>query len=73
MGGRGRKGDAGMAYVLPAAMAIVALVLAVMLAGAVRRGPGLLSDPVRGTERRQLRQLAVLLILMIVVLWLTPR
>ncbi len=57
-----------MSYVLPVAAGIVALVLAVMLAGAVQRGPGLLSDPARSGERRQLRQLAVLLILMVLVL-----
>ncbi len=61
-----------MSYLLPVAAIIVTLVLAVMLAGAVRRGPGLLSDPARGDERRQLRQMAVLLIVMVTVLLLTP-
>jgi len=67
------QGGNGMSYLLPVAAGIVTLVLIAMLAGAVRRGPGLLSDPERGSERRQLRQLAVLLILMVVVLSLTPR
>lgn len=57
-----------MGYILPVATGIVALVLVVMLVGAVQRGPGLLSDPARGSERRQLRQLAVMVILMVVVL-----
>ena len=57
-----------MGYILPVATGIVALVLVVMLVGAVQRGPGLLSDPARSSERRQLRQLAVMVILMVVVL-----
>ena len=61
-----------MRYLLPVAAGIVALVLVAMLVGAVQRGPGLLSNPARGSERRQLRQLAVLLILMVLVLTLTP-
>jgi hypothetical protein len=60
-----------MSYVLPVAMAIVGLVLLFMVVGAVQRGPGLLSDPARASERRQLRQLAVLLILMVLTLALT--
>ena len=62
-----------MGYVLPVATGIVALVMAAMLEGTVQRGPGLLSDPARASERRQLRQLAVMLIVMVVVLMLTPR
>ena len=58
---------------LPVATGIVALVMAAMLEGTVQRGPGLLSDPARASERRQLRQLAVMLIVMVVVLMLTPR
>lgn len=61
-----------MRYLLPGAAVIVALVLIAMLVGAMRRGPGLLSDPARSSERRQVRQLAVLLILMVLVLVLTP-
>ncbi len=61
-----------MSYLLPVAAGIATLVLIVMLLGAVQRGPGLLSDPARGSERRQLRQLAMLLILMVLVLTLTP-
>jgi hypothetical protein len=61
-----------MSYLLPVATGIVTLVLLVMLVGAVQRGPGLLSDPARSGERRQLRQLAVLLIVMVVVLSLPP-
>ena len=48
-----------MRYLLPGAAVIVALVLiAMVLVGAIQRGPGLLSDPARSGERRQLRQLA---------------
>ena len=47
-----------MRYLLPGAAVIVALVLIAMLVGAIQRGPGLLSDPARSGERRQLRQLA---------------
>jgi hypothetical protein len=60
-----------MSYVLPAATGIVGLVLLFMVVGALRNGSGLWSDPARSTERRQLRQLAVLLILMVLTLSLT--
>ena len=60
-----------MSYILPVAAGIVGLVLLFMVVGTMRRGPGLLSDPARASERRQLRQLAVLLILMVLTLSLT--
>ncbi|MGQ0567153.1 MAG: hypothetical protein ACT4OK_19095 [Gemmobacter sp.] len=62
-----------MSYLLPVATGIVALVLVFAGAGALRRGPGLWSDPARAGERRHLRQLAVMLVVMALVLLLTPR
>jgi hypothetical protein len=60
-----------MSYILPVAAVVVGLVLLMQLVGALRAGPGLLSDPARAAERRQLRQLAVLLAVMVLVLALT--
>jgi hypothetical protein len=60
-----------MGYLLPVAMGVVGLVWLWQVAEVLRRPQGFWSDPARAGERRQLRQLSVLLIVMVLTLTLT--